>query len=398
MKILGLLILVVFLVSCGTNTDIKSTDNYSQTGTQDTNSGANLSNNNDTQMASKQTQGLENGDIVAVMKTTNGTIKIKLFTDLVPVTTTNFIGLAKQGYYNDVTFHRVIKDFMIQGGDPDGTGMGGKSIYGEKFDDEFSAELSNIPYSISMANAGANTNGSQFFINQGNNTFLDFDKEPLTSKHSVFGQVVEGTGTVDAISKVKTDSVNNKPEKDVKIISVDIKQYENGQLKDYNFDLDAKIKEIEADKKAKAEAKKTKAVESGDTVGVHYTGTFENGEKFDSSLDRGEPISFQVGAGQMIKGFDNAVVGMKIGDKKSLKLAPSEAYGEYDKNNKQIIEKAQLQSFVDAGIKLEVGAVLPTQVGNLSIIAVDDKTVTVDGNHPMAGKTLNFDIELVDIK
>lgn len=398
MKILSLLILVVFLVSCGTNTDLKSTDNYSQTGTQDTNSGANLSNNNDTQMASKQTQWLENGDIVAVMKTTNGTIKIKLFTDLVPVTTTNFIGLAKQWYYNDITFHRVIKDFMIQWGDPDGTGMWGKSIYWEKFDDEFSAELSNIPYSISMANAWPNTNGSQFFINQWNNTFLDFDKEPLTSKHSVFWQVVEWTGTVDAISKVKTDSVNNKPEKDIKIISVDIKQYENGQLKDYSFDVDAKIKDIEEDKKAKAEAKKTKAAESGDTVWVHYTGTFENGEKFDSSLDRWEPISFQVWAGQMIKWFDNAVVWMKIGDKKSLKLAPSEAYGEYDKNNKQVIEKTQLQSFVDAGIKLEVWAVLPTQVWNLSIIAVDDKTVTVDGNHPMAGKTLNFDIELMEIK
>lgn len=398
MKILSLLILVFFFASCGVNNDAKSTDNYSQTGTQDTNSGANLSDNNDTQMSKKQTEWLQNGDIVAVMKTTNGTIKIKLFTELVPVTTTNFIWLAKEWYYNDVTFHRVIKDFMIQWGDPDGTGMGGKSIYGDKFDDEFTKELSNIPYSIAMANAWPNTNGSQFFINKWNNTFLDFDKEPLTSKHAVFWQVVEGTGTVDTISKVKTDSVNNKPEKDVKIISIDIMEYNNGSLKPYEIDVDAKVKEIEASKKAKAEAKKTKAVEVWDTVSVHYTGTFENGEKFDSSLDRWEPISFEVGAGQMIKWFDNGVLWMKIGDKKSLKLAPSEAYGEYDEKNKQVIEKAQLKSFTDAWIKLEVWSVLPTQIWNITIIWADDKTVTVDGNHPMAGKTLNFDIELVDIK
>ncbi|MDP2090900.1 MAG: peptidylprolyl isomerase [Candidatus Gracilibacteria bacterium] len=387
MKKLGLLLLIMFLVSCNTNKDVGNT----QTGSQATGTIENLTTNNDTNMTNIQTKALENGDVVAIMKTTNGTMTIKLFTDLVPVTTTNFIGLAKKGYYNNVTFHRVINNFMIQGGDPTATGMGGESIFGKEFEDEFSKELSNIPYSISMANAGANTNGSQFFINQVDNS------RGLDNKHSVFGQVVEGIENVDKIAKVKTDS-SDKPEKEVKIVSLEIKEYNNGTFKDITFDLDAKLKEIEANKLVKKEAMKNKVVEAGDTVDVHYTGTFENGEKFDSSLDRGTPISFTVGAGKMIKGFDAGVVGMKIGDKKTLKLAPKDAYGEYDKNNTQVVPKTQLKSFTDAGIKLEVGAELPTQMGNLKILAVDDKNVTIDGNSPMAGKTLNFDIELVDVK
>ncbi len=382
-KIMVLLLLTFFITWCA-----NWKTNLGQTGSIDiTNTGTTLPNNNETQMENIQTKGLQNWDIVAVMKTTNGTMKIKLFTKLVPVTTTNFIALSKKGYYNNVTFHRVIKDFMIQWGDPDGTGMWGVSIYWEKFDDEFSKELSNIPYSISMANAWANTNWSQFFINQANNS------RGLDNKHSVFWQVVEWIDNVDKIIKVKTGA-NDKPVKDVKIISIDIKEYNNGTLKDYPFDLEATLKKNESENKAKKESKKTKAVELWDTVSVHYTWTFEDWKKFDSSYDRKEPIWFKVWVGQMIKGFDAWVVGMKIGDKKTLKLAPADAYWEAEIS----IPKAELKSFVDNGIKLEVGSILPTAQWEIKILKADTTTVTVKNSHPMAGKTLNFDIELVEIK
>ena len=104
------------------------------------------------------------GEVVAVMHTTMGDISIRLFKDKVERTVTNFVELSKKGYYDGLIFHRVIKDFMIQGGDPTGTGCGGESIYGEKFEDEFDPELHNIKGALSMANAGPNTNGSQFFI------------------------------------------------------------------------------------------------------------------------------------------------------------------------------------------------------------------------------------------
>lgn len=377
-KLIILIFFTVFLVSCNSS-------NQSGTGSTDgNNTWTTLPVNNENTMWI-QTQGLQDGDIVAVMKTTNGTIKLKLFTDLVPSTTTNFIGLAKKGYYNNVTFHRVIKDFMIQWGDPEGTWMWWESVYWKAFDDEFSPELTNIKYSISMANSWKNTNWSQFFINQANNNFLD-------NKHSVFGQVVEGTWTVDTIAKVKTWK-DDKPEKEVKIISIDIMQYNNWSLKEYAFDLDTKLKEIEAANKQKTEAKKTKAIEAWDTVGVHYTGTYDNWEKFDSSIGK-EPISFQVWAQQMIKWFDEWVVWMKIGDKKTLKLAPADAYWE-----KEIkVPKTDLKSFTDAWIKLEAGWVLPTSQWEIKILKADNDSITIENNHPMAWKTLNFDIEIIDIK
>ena len=138
-------------------------------------------------------------------------------------------------------------------------------------------------------------------------------------------------------------------------------------------------------------------VQNGDTVSVHYTGTFENGEKFDSSVDRGVPLDFQVGAGQMIPGFDSAVVGMKIWDKKSITLEPKDAYGERDEKNLQVVPKEQLKSFTDAWVKLEKWAILETQIWDIEILDSDETTVTLDWNHPMAGKTLNFDIEMVNI-
>lgn len=139
-----------------------------------------------------------------------GDITIEL-ADNMPVTAGNFEKLVRDGFYNSVIFHRVIPDFMIQGGDPDGTGMGGP---GYTIKDEFSANNRNDRGTISMANAGPNTGGSQFFINLVDNNFLD-------SKHPVFGKVVSGMDVVDAIGTTKTDS-GDRPVKEVKIIEAKI--------------------------------------------------------------------------------------------------------------------------------------------------------------------------------
>ncbi len=130
-----------------------------------------------------------------IFETNMGNIKIELFEKEMPITAGNFRKLVEQGFYNGVIFHRVIPDFMIQGGDPTGTGMGGP---GYNIKDEFTKNNRNSRGTISMANAGPNTGGSQFFINVVDNHYLD-------SKHPVFGKVVEGMDVADKISKVKRD-------------------------------------------------------------------------------------------------------------------------------------------------------------------------------------------------
>lgn len=138
-----------------------------------------------------------------VLETSIGDIIIELYNDM-PITAGNFEKLVNQGFYDGVIFHRVIPNFMIQGGDPTGTGAGGP---GYEIKDEFTSKNSNVRGTISMANAGPNTGGSQFFINVANNNFLD-------SKHPVFGKVIEGMDVADTISKVQRDS-RDKPLKDV---------------------------------------------------------------------------------------------------------------------------------------------------------------------------------------
>ncbi|QQS36297.1 MAG: peptidylprolyl isomerase [Ignavibacteriales bacterium] len=155
---------------------------------------------------------------VAVMKTNMGTIEIELFEEQTPKTVANFVGLANKGYYNGVIFHRVIDNFMIQGGDPTGTGRGGESIYGAKFDDEIVTTLKHDSSGIlSMANAGPNTNGSQFFITLVPTAWLD-------GKHTVFGKVIGGMDVVRAIGKVQTSKPGDKPLKDVVMENVAIEK------------------------------------------------------------------------------------------------------------------------------------------------------------------------------
>ena len=193
-----------------------------------------------------QLKAIESGDVVAIMKTNMGDIEIKLFPEKAPKTVENFVTHAKNGYYNGLIFHRVIKDFMIQGGDPTGTGMGGESIWGKKFADEFDPELHNLMGALSMANAGPNTNGSQFFIVQAHSVpanMVEQMKEMPTAfpedivvayeniggtpwldfRHTVFGQVMMGMEVVDAIANVKVGP-QDKPVEDVVIESIEIKE------------------------------------------------------------------------------------------------------------------------------------------------------------------------------
>ena len=180
---------------------------------------------------------------LATIKTNHGDMRVKLFPDHAPKTVANFIALSKDGYYDGVIFHRIIKDFMIQGGDPTGTGMGGESIYGESFEDEFSEELYNVRGALSMANAGPNTNGSQFFIVQ--NQHLPYSKkeiarggwpEPIAEiyaeqggtphldrRHTVFGQLADEASyeVLDAIAGVETGAMD-KPVEDVVIETIEI--------------------------------------------------------------------------------------------------------------------------------------------------------------------------------
>ncbi len=151
------------------------------------------------------------------LETNHGDIVIELYDDM-PITAGNFKGLVESGTYDGVIFHRVIKDFMIQGGDPTGTGMGDPKI--PKIKDEFVPGHSNLPMTISMANAGPNTGSSQFFINLVDNSFLDYDKQPMTSKHPVFGEVVEGMDVVKEIGNVETS--REKPVEEVKILKTSV--------------------------------------------------------------------------------------------------------------------------------------------------------------------------------
>ncbi|MFA4960561.1 MAG: peptidylprolyl isomerase [Candidatus Pacearchaeota archaeon] len=150
-------------------------------------------------------------------ETTEGDFIIELYSNS-PITAGNFEKLVREGFYDGTIFHRVIADFMIQGGDPTGTGMGGP---GYQIKDEFIAGHSNLRGTVAMANSGPNSGGSQFFINLVDNTYLDYDKPPFSSKHPVFGEVVEGMDVIDKIGSVQT-GYGDKPVNEVRVIKASV--------------------------------------------------------------------------------------------------------------------------------------------------------------------------------
>lgn len=193
-------------------------------------------------MLPQLTKEILDGEIKVIIKTTHGDMAFKLFEKDIPKAVENFVTHAKNGYYNGIIFHRVIKDFMIQGGDPTGTGMGGESIWGNSFEDEFSMNYFHFYGALSMANAGPNTNGSQFFIVQNNHLdartldaleqggwpeeavkgYAEVGGTPhLDYRHTVFGQLLEGAETLEKIAAVETGA-QDKPVEEVVIVGIDV--------------------------------------------------------------------------------------------------------------------------------------------------------------------------------
>ena len=238
--------MMVVLAGCGTADEKQEADKQKE---ETTNAGQAGQAQEDLDYPQAAAEVQENERLVE-MVTSMGSVKIKLFPEQAPKAVENFIKHSEEGYYEGVTFHRVIDGFMIQGGDPDGTGMGGESIYGGPFEDEFSKELFNIRGALSMANSGPNTNGSQFFIVQNNELDASFPEQMkeagypeevlkmyeseevlkmyesggtphLDHRHTVFGQVVEGMDVVDKIAATPTGA-QDKPEKDVVIEKINV--------------------------------------------------------------------------------------------------------------------------------------------------------------------------------
>ncbi|WP_456273509.1 peptidylprolyl isomerase [Bacillus sp. AK031] len=246
MGYLAAALLVLVLAACGTAGEEQS-QNEGQNQAEENSQGAETPDTaeaaDDSGITYPQlTDEIQENEKAVKMVTNMGDITIKLFPEQAPKAVENFMTHSKDGYYDGVTFHRVINDFMIQGGDPEGSGAGGESIWGESFEDEFSKELLNIRGALSMANAGPGTNGSQFFIVQNSGIAPELEQQMvqagfgkraiemymerggtphLDNKHTVFGQVIEGMDVVDEIASVETGA-NDKPAEDVVIEKIEI--------------------------------------------------------------------------------------------------------------------------------------------------------------------------------
>lgn len=341
---------------------------------------------------------LEENDTVAIIQTSKWDIKLQLYTQAAPLTTTNFIVHAMDDYYKDTIFHRVIDDFMIQGWDPLGNGMGGESIYGEAFADEFFDKIENLPGTISMANSGVNTNGSQFFINEANNSFLN-------GKHAVFWKVYEWMDIVDKITQVPLNG--ETPATDVVIKDIAIFTYTNGELVDYVLEDTAEfIKQaqenhntmiqnagdkIKEQREAKIQQDIARVAQSGDVVEFKYEFALEDGTIIDSTLEEEFGGQVQIDGQNPLPGLNSVLTGMKIGETKSGTLQPTDAYGP------ETIEvpREQMKDFEDAGLTLEAGNTLPVQGGEIEILSVTDSIVTIKNPHPAAGKNLNYTVKVV---
>ena len=306
----------------------------------------------------KQTyDGLGNG-LYANIKTNKGDMLVKFFDHESPVTVANFIGLAEgkipndtkklgEPFYDGIIFHRVIKNFMIQTGDPQGTGMGGP---GYRFEDEKNDLKHTGTGILSMANSGPNTNGSQFFITEVPTPWLD-------GRHTIFGEIIKGLDTVSSIANVKTGA-QDKPVEPVIMEKVSIitkgdeyKNYNAAQFFNDNKDLISERNKKYLEEKQKLIAAKLDELKvsmtqtesglfykidekgsgakakSGDIVSVHYEGSLANGNIFDSSFARNEPIEFPLGRGMVIKGWEEGISLLNEGDKATFLIPPSLGYG-----------------------------------------------------------------------
>jgi peptidyl-prolyl cis-trans isomerase B (cyclophilin B) len=235
---------LVLLTACGNSvTENKKPEEVVSTGKFPVEKNSTQNSEEATTMYPQLSKEVAANEALVVMNTTMGPIKIKLFPEQAPKTVENFLTHAENGYYDGIIFHRVIEDFMIQGGDPTGTGMGGTSIFGDKFEDEFTMNLFNLKGALSMANAGPGTNGSQFFIVHASEVPSSVDQMKkggwpaeiaeaysemggtphLDQKHTVFGQVIDGMDVVDNIAKVKKGR-QDKPVEDISIVSIEILQ------------------------------------------------------------------------------------------------------------------------------------------------------------------------------
>ncbi len=205
-------LLMLFISMCGYNDSVEVINNETPTTT--TTIGENM---NDKVYSNQPEMSIDLGKTYsALIKTNFGEIKIEFFTEDAPLTVNNFVSLARDGYYDNVIFHRVISGFMIQGGDPSGTGHGDYGKYpGYEFEDELNNQKSYEKGIMAMANRGPNTNGSQFFI-----MHVDY---PLPYSYTIFGQVTEGLDVIDSIASVQTDAAD-KPLEDVVIESVEISE------------------------------------------------------------------------------------------------------------------------------------------------------------------------------
>lgn len=282
--------------------------------------------------------------LYASLKTSKGTILINLEFEKTPGTVGNFVALAEgnldnkvkpQGtpYYNGLKFHRVIADFMIQGGCPLGTGTGSP---GYSFDDEFHSTLKHDkPGILSMANSGPASNGSQFFITHVATPWLD-------NKHTVFGQVIEGQDIVDTIAQ-------NDVLESIEIIRVGENASKYNAVEAFRTFEGSRLKRAEAAKKAQEELLESVSAgydqtnsglrykilqkgngaqaQKGKTVSVHYKGMLLDGSTFDSSYSRKEPIEFTLGIGQVIAGWDEGIQLLKVGDKARFVIPSDLAYG-----------------------------------------------------------------------
>ena len=282
--------------------------------------------------------------LFATLSTSKGEIKIELEFEKTPGTVGNFVGLSLglisnsikplgEAYYNGLKFHRVINDFMIQAGCPLGTGTGDP---GYKFDDEFHNELKHDrPGVISMANAGPSTNGSQFFITHLETPWLD-------NKHTVFGNVIDGMDVVNSISQndeiisIKINAVGDKAKafdaakafEDFNKSKADrIKKEKENELKMLK-DLSKGFSKTSSGLLYKIEKENNSHKPSnGNKVKVHYKGMLLDGTVFDSSFKRNQPIEFTLGIGQVIKGWDEGISLLGIGDKASFIIPSDLAYG-----------------------------------------------------------------------